>query len=81
MSLKSQAGLISQDDLMKLDSRMFDGVYNSVLEIKNQESIREFEINAKAKKLQRWVQKRFSKWLKLMFTLFKTKIRNKEIVE
>lgn len=71
--------IITQEEILKTELFFYENVYNFVYKIKNREIINEMELNSKAKIIQKWVQNRFSRWLKLLYTIFKVKIHRSKI--
>ena len=62
---------VTETEILQNELLFFENVYNCIVRIQNKEIVAQLEINAKAKKIQKWVQLRFSKWLKLLYALFK----------
>jgi len=77
--LKTSQKVIKDEEILKTELFFFENVYNCIFKIKNKQVIHEFEMNANARKIQKWVQYRFSRWLKLLYTMFKVQIHHKKI--
>lgn len=77
--IRTTQKIISEEEILKTELFFFENVYNCVNKIRNKQIIQDFEMNSNAKRIQKWVQYRFSRWLKLLYTLFKVKIHNKKV--
>lgn len=69
--LKTIQNQVTETEILQNELLFFENVYNCIVRIHNKEIVAQLEINAKVKKIQKWVQLRFSKWLKLLYALFK----------
>ena len=75
---KTSQKVIKEEEILKTELFFYENVYNCIFKIKNKQVIQELELNANAKKIQKWVQYRFSRWLKLLYTVFKVKLHHKK---
>jgi len=74
LSISSDFTQIKEATQIKALFNIFDKAFNDLITVQNNDIVREFEINVRIRKVQKFIKSKLSTWYKLMSFILKNKI-------
>jgi hypothetical protein len=77
MYLRTFRKELSEEEVIAVQTENFQSIFSLVSYDREKRRLKDLERNVKARKIQKWVQQRFSKWYKLVLSIFETGLKKK----